>query len=45
MPEGVTLDALDAVAHATSDLKAAQALNRARNELFQRLGREQESAA
>lgn len=42
---GITFATLDAQAHAHTDLKAAQALNQARGELFHRLGREHDSAA
>ena len=42
---GITFETLDAQAHAHTDLKAAQALNQARAELFHRLGHEHDSAA
>ena len=41
---GVTFDALDRIACATSDLAAAAALNRARRDLFLRIGRENTAA-
>ena len=36
---GVTFDPLDAIAHAVSDLDAANALNDARHALFRTIGR------
>ena len=42
---GVTFDPLDAIAHAVSDLEAANALNDARNALFRAIGRTWRDAA
>ena len=41
---GVTFAGLDAEAHAISDLRAARALNAARNRLFQTIGRDRTAA-
>ncbi len=41
---GVTFEALDRTAHAQSDLAAAAALNRARRDLFLRIGRDNTAA-
>ena len=41
---GVTFAGLDAEAHAISDLRAARALNAARNRLFQTIGRDRAAA-
>ena len=42
---GITFKQLDAVAHQVSDLKAAQAVNRARNDLFRRIHKDLAAAA
>ena len=42
---GVTFDPLDAIAHAVSDLEAANALNDARDALFRTIGRAWRDAA
>ena len=42
---GVTFDQLDAIAHAVSDLEAANALNDARDALFRTIGRVRSAAA
>ena len=43
--EGLSFETLDAQAHAVSDFQAAEALNRARRELFRRIGQEGSVAA
>ena len=42
---GITFKALDAAAHALSDLQAAEALNRARADLFLSINKEDCAAA
>ena len=42
---GITFEALDAAAHALSDLEAAEALNRARADLFLSINKEDCAAA
>ena len=42
---GVTLEALDQLAAATTDLDAAKAVQRARDELFRAIGKARDSAA
>lgn len=43
--QGLSFETLDAQAHAMSDFEAAEALNRARAELFRRIGQEGAAAA